>query len=163
MTVMQKIGLFMAMQSSNSWKIKIMSNSNFKSHLQNYIMYFETMFNVNNLDLTKIFKLPRLTTYSTCLRSFQYKILHNILFLNEKFYFFWITKSLLCSYYNTYDEIPIHLFCECDYTKYLWLQLNRHFNFDLTLPVSTPQTVILGLFKDSANEYTSCKLYFVVI
>ena len=47
-------------------------------------MYFETMFNVNNLHLTKIFKLPRLTTYNTCLRSFQYKILHNILFLNEK-------------------------------------------------------------------------------
>ena len=46
------------------------------------VTYFETMFNLNNLDWTKIFILPSLTTYNTYLRSFQYKILHNILFLN---------------------------------------------------------------------------------
>ena len=46
------------------------------------VTYFETKFNANNLDWTKIFILPHLTTYNTHLRSFQYKILHNILFLN---------------------------------------------------------------------------------
>ena len=110
------------------------------------------MFNANNLNWTKIFILPRLTTYNTYLRSVQYKILHNISFLNKKQYLFGITKSPLCSYYNTYDEIPIHLFCECDSTKYLWLQLNTHFHSDLTLSVLTPQTAILGLFNDSVSN-----------
>ena len=93
-----------------------------------------------------------MTTYNTYLRSFQYKILHNILFLNKKLYLFGITKNLLCSYCNTYDETLIHLFCECNSTKYLWLQLNRHFCSDLTFPVLTPQTAILGLFNDSVSN-----------
>ena len=38
------------------------------------VTYFETKFNANNLDWTKIFTLPRLTTYNTHLRSFQYNI-----------------------------------------------------------------------------------------
>ena len=114
--------------------------------------YFETKFNANNLDWTKIFILPHLTTYNTYLRSFQYKILHNILFLNKKLYLFGITKSPLCSYCNTYDETPIHLFCECNYTKYLWLQLNRHFRSGLTFPVLTPQIAILGLFNDFVSN-----------
>ena len=50
------------------------------------VTYFETKFNGNSLDWPKIFLLPRLTTYNTYLRSFQYKILHNILFLNKKLY-----------------------------------------------------------------------------
>ena len=116
------------------------------------VTYFETKFNANNLDWTKIFILPRLTTYNTYLRSFQDKILHNILFLNKKLYLFRITKSPLCSYCNTYDETPIHLFCECNFTKYLWLQLNRHFCSDLTFPVLRPQTAILGLFNDSVSN-----------
>ena len=44
--------------------------------------------------------------------SFQYKILHNILFLNKKLNLSVITKSPTCSYCNTNDETPIHLFCE---------------------------------------------------
>ena len=90
------------------------------------VMYSEIKFNANNLDWTKIFILPSLTTYNTYLRLFQYEILHNILFLNKKLYLFGITKSLLCSYCNAYNETPIHLFCEYNSIKYLWLQLNRH-------------------------------------
>ena len=48
--------------------------------------FFEIKFNGNSLDWTKMFLLPRLTTYNTYLRYFQYKILHNILFLNKKLY-----------------------------------------------------------------------------
>ena len=96
--------------------------------------------------------LPRLTTYDTYLHSFHYKIFHNILFLNRKPYLFGITKFPLCSYCNTYDKTPINLFCECNSSKYLWLQLNRHYQFDLTFPVLTPKTAILGLFNDSASN-----------
>ena len=74
------------------------------------------------------------------------------MFLNKKLYLFGITKSPLCSYYNTFDETPIHLFCECNCTKYLWLQLNRHFRSDLTFPVLTLQTAILGLVNDFVSN-----------
>ena len=92
--------------------------------------YFETMFNTNDLDWTKIFILPCMATYNVYLCSFQYA----------------------GSYCNTYDETPIHLFCECNSTKNLWLQLNRHFCCYLTFPALTPQTALLGLFNDSVSS-----------
>ena len=116
------------------------------------VTFFETKFNANNLDWTKIFILPRLTTYNTYLRSFKYKTLHKTLFLNKRLYLFGITKSSQCSYCNTNDETPIHLFCECNSTKYSWLQLKRHFHSDLKFPVLTPQTAILGIFNDSVSN-----------
>ena len=73
-------------------------------------MYFETMFNANNLNWTKTFILTRVTTYNTyffyiCFFVFfQYKILHNILLLHKKLNLFGITESPLCSYSNTYNE-----------------------------------------------------------
>ena len=86
------------------------------------------------------------------MRSFQYKILYNILVLNKKLYLSRITKSPLCSYCNTNDKIPIHLFCERNSTESLWLQLNRHFHSDLKFPVLTPQTAISGIFNDSVSN-----------
>ena len=96
--------------------------------------------------------LPRLTTYNIYLRSFQYKNLHNILILNKKLYLSVITKSLLCSYCNTSNETPIHLFCECNSTKSLWLQLNRHLHSDLKFPELTPQTAILSIFDNFVSN-----------
>ena len=116
------------------------------------VTYFETKFNRNSLDWTKIFLLPGLTTYNTYIRSFQYKILYNILFLNKKLYLSGKTKNPLCSYCSTNDETPIHLFCECNSTKFLWLQINRHFHSDFKFLELTPQTAIVGKFNDSVSN-----------
>ena len=74
------------------------------------------------------------------------------MFLNKKLYLSEITKSPLCSYCNTTDETPIHLFCECNSTKSLGLQLNRHFHSDLKFPELIPQTAILDIFNDSLSN-----------
>ena len=74
------------------------------------------------------------------------------MFLKKKLYIFGITLSPPCSYCNTNDETPIHLFCECNSTKSLWLQLNRHFHSDLKFPELTPQTAIVGIFNDSVSN-----------
>ena len=116
------------------------------------VTYFEAKFNGNSLDWTKIFLSPRLTTYNTYLRSFHYKSLNNILFLNKKLYLSGKTKSPLCSYWNTNNETPIHLFCEFNSTKSLWLQLNRRFHSDLKFPELTPQAAIVGIFNDSVSN-----------
>ena len=46
--------------------------------------YFENLFNGCNIDWTAIYMLPRLATCNTYMRSFQYKILNNVLFLRKK-------------------------------------------------------------------------------
>ena len=78
--------------------------------------------------------------------------MHNILFLNKKLYLSGKTKNPLCSYCNTNDETPMHLFYECNSTNLLWLQLNRHFHYDLKFPELTPQTAIVGIFNDFVSD-----------
>ena len=63
-------------------------------------IYFEKLFENTTLDWNKIYLSPRLATIDTTLRSFQYKILNNVLFLNKKLYTFGITNTALCSFCN---------------------------------------------------------------
>ena len=63
-------------------------------------IYFENLFNDYNIDWIAIYMLPRLVTYNTYMRSFQYKILNNVLFHNKKLHTFGIKLSPLCSFCN---------------------------------------------------------------
>ena len=90
-------------------------------------IYFENLFNDYNIDWTAIYMFPRLVTYNTYMRSFQYKILNIVLFLNKKLYTFGIKPSQLCSFCNLYDETPLHVFYECNAVKCLWADLVQCF------------------------------------
>ena len=115
-------------------------------------IYFENLFNYHDIDWTAIYMLPRLVTHNTYMRSFQYKILNNILYLNKKLHIFGIKSSPLCSFCNLYDETPCHIFYECDRVKFLWLELVQCFQNTLILPTLTPQTAILGILDSVSNN-----------
>ena len=85
------------------------------------------------------------------MQSFQYKLLNNVLFLNEKLHIFGIKSSPLCSFCNLCDKTPLHIFYECDSIKCLWSDLVHYFQNSLVLPILTPQTAIFG-FLDSTNS-----------
>ena len=95
--------------------------------------------------------LPRLITYSTYMRSFQYKILNNVLFLNKKLHTFGLKPSL-CSFCNLYDETPYHILYECDCVKWLWSDLLQCFQNNLILPTLTPQSAIFGFLNYTNND-----------
>ena len=95
--------------------------------------------------------LPRLITYNTFIRFFQYKILNNVLFLNKKLHTFGTKPSPLCSFCNLYDETPSHIFYECHRLKCSWFDLVQCCQNNLILPTLTPQTASFG-FLDSANN-----------
>ena len=82
------------------------------------------------------------------MRSFQYKILNNMLFLNKKLHIFGIKSSPLCSFCNLYDETPFYIFYECDRVKYLWSDLVQCFQDTLILP----QIAILGILDFLSNN-----------
>ena len=111
------------------------------------------MFKNATLDWNKIYLSPRLATIDTTLRSFQNKILNNVLFLNKKLYKFGITNTALCSFCNTLEETPIHIFFDCVYVKCLWERLRMKFQNDFILPSLTPQTAILGLYNEANDNY----------
>ena len=82
-------------------------------------IYFKILYNDYNIDWAAIYMLPRLITYNTYMRSFQYKILNNVLFLNKTLHTFGIKPPPLCSFCKLYDETPHHMFYECDRVKLL--------------------------------------------
>ena len=96
--------------------------------------------------------LPRLITYNTYMRYFQYKILNNALFLNKKLHTFGIKPSPLCSFCNLYYETPYHIFYECDRIKCLWSDLAQCFQNNLILPTLTPQTAIFEFLDYTNND-----------
>ena len=106
-------------------------------------IYFENLYNDYNIDWTAIYMLPRLT-YNTYMRSFQYKILNNVLSLNKKLHTFGKKPSPLCSFCNLYDETPCYIFYECDCVKCLRSELVQCFQNNLILSTSTPQTATFG-------------------
>ena len=60
-------------------------------------LYFEKVLGFGKVEWKKVYMLPRIVTIeSLSLRSFQYKILNNILYLNERLYKFNICDSPLC-------------------------------------------------------------------
>ena len=111
------------------------------------------MFENTTLDWNKIYLSPHLATIDTTLCSFQYKILSNIFFLNKKLWTFGITNTALCSFCNTLEETPIHIFFDCIYVKCLWERLRMKLQNDFILPPFTPRTAILGLHNEANDNY----------
>ena len=104
--------------------------------------HFEKKFDSKELDWRIIYKLPRKVTTSTYLRSFQYKILNNILYLNEKLFVFGLSTTSPCSFCNSFGENITHLFSDCSITQCLWKKLQLKLKDDITLLPLTPQAAI---------------------
>ena len=71
--------------------------------------YIETMFQDLTLQWKHIYTLSRITGIDSKLRCFQYKILRNTLYLNQKLFLFRKHNTSLCSFCNLEDETVIHL------------------------------------------------------
>ena len=74
-------------------------------------IYLSNLFTLpDGFDWTKIYDLPRKTTVGTRFRVFQYKILNNVLYLNEKLFHFGVKDSEKCRFCLVCNETPIHIF-----------------------------------------------------
>ena len=94
-------------------------------------IFFQKLFENPILDWGKIYLLLCLATIDTTLRFFQYNILNNVPFLNKKQYNFGITNTALCSFCNTFEETPIHIFSDCIHVKSLREKLQTKFRIIL--------------------------------
>ena len=123
-----------------------------KNHEPTSKRYFETLFENEILNWSKIYMLPRLTTINSTIRNFQYKILNNVLFLNKKLHLFGKSETSQCSYCKSSDEVVSHLFGKCNFAKRLWQELNIFFNGHIVLPIITPQVANFGFFGEIENK-----------
>ena len=90
-------------------------------------IYFEKHFKDCALDCKYIYIRPRIATSDPHTRYFQYKVLKNVLYLNEKLFSFGISETFQCSFCNQDKETIEHLLCHCFVAKALWNGLNTFF------------------------------------
>ena len=87
------------------------------------------------------------------LRSCQFKILNNILYLNEKRFFFGLSTTSSCSFWNSFGENITHLFCHCATTQCLSKKLQLKLKDDVTLLPLTPQAAICSFPEADCQSY----------
>ena len=75
---------------------------------------------MEDLNWRSIYLLPRLCTFSTKTRNFQFKFLHRRIATNSFLFKIGISESALCYLCKTDKETLIHLFWECSVTKTFW-------------------------------------------
>ena len=111
-------------------------------------VHFENLFREQELNWKEIHILPRKVSLDCNVRSFQYKVLNNILYLNKKLFIFGKSPPYFCSLCKQTDEtILLHLFYECNITKELWNILDLFFNDCFHIPQLLPQTAFFGFFN----------------
>ena len=86
------------------------------------------MLNLSEIDWNKVYLIPCKVTTETSLRVFQYKILNNILYWNNRPYKFGFSDRPLCSLCAKVPETIKHLFCYCIYTL-----CGNHYNIGFEL------------------------------
>ena len=109
----------------------------------------ETYSSSDDLSLAwkEIYSLPFVVTHDTKTREFQYKLLNNIVFTNEKLFRFKMIDSPLCAFCQTEVESPEHLFFHCNVTKSFW-QLPSSWSSEqmVNLTSLTLENVFFGVF-----------------
>ena len=115
--------------------------------------YFQNIFAGHAFEWDKIYILPRIITTDSRIRIFQYKILHNVLYLNKKLLECNKIDSPECSFCKCEEETTIHLFHFCRKTQALWTQLTSHLNRHINLPHLTPRSAIFSFVDISDKDY----------
>ena len=101
-----------------------------------------------SLEWKDIYSLPFTVTHDTKTREFQYKLLNNIVFANDKLFRFKMIDSPLCAFCQREVESSEHLFFHCNGTKSFWQLLCSWMSEQKV--ISTPLTleiVIFGAFN----------------
>ena len=103
------------------------------------------------VDFVNVYLLARKVTLDTYTRVFHYKILHNILFLNQQLFKMGITSTDKCTYCLSSVENIQHLFCECIVINRLWSNIQNKFSSKVLIPNLTVKSAFIG-FSDIDND-----------
>ena len=99
---------------------------------------------ITEINWSEVYMTPRRVTIESCLRIFQYNLLNNCVYLNNRISKFDPTISPLCSLCNEVPEEMLHFFCLCSKTQELWNNLRKLLQRYIQLPELTPAVAIIG-------------------
>ena len=107
-------------------------------------IFFEKLLNLSGINWAIIYMIQQKVMIESSLRVFQYQLLNNAIFLNDRLSKFDPLISPLCSLCQQCPENVLHFFCECQKTQALWHALCDALSPHITLPTLRPIIAILG-------------------
>ena len=125
--------------------------------------YFDNLFPNIELPWKEIYLTAHKAAANSHLRCFNYKIINNVLYLNEKLFQFGKSQFPLCSFCFTEAEATLHVFHKCSVTKILWNQLSLFFETDLDFPDLIPQAALVAFINESDNNLNILQSHVVLI
>jgi len=116
--------------------------------------FFKENWNIEQEEMRELYSVPFTTTIYTKLRSFQFKINHNIFYTNEKLHKIGLSKTALCYMCNETETLS-HFFVECQEKKTFWKKVT-----ELLLPYGVQKIdnseIILGILTENGiNNVTN--------
>ena len=107
--------------------------------------FFKSNFDIANESFEQIYCIPFNATIYTKLRSFQFKINHNILYTNEKLHKVKLSDTPLCTFCNNEIETLVHLFVECNKVTNVWKEVIDKLLQPFGVTNLTKSEIILGV------------------
>ena len=104
------------------------------------------------MEIYILYLVSRFATVDTYTRMFQYKILNNILFLNDKLFHLHLVQSPFCSLCKNKKESVQHLFFECPISKSLWYALQSHLRGHHALKDLTSHSAVFGFISEFSDK-----------
>ena len=102
----------------------------------------------------KVYSLPFRTTLDSKLREFQYKILNNIVFTNDKLFRFGFSQSPNCTFCNEEPESLEHLLSCCKVSSEFWKEvLSWLKEYNIVLESFNEIGLFLGIFEESEDFF----------
>ena len=102
--------------------------------------------------MEKIYSLPFAVTVETKIREFQYKILNDIIYNNDKLFRFKMIESPLCTFCQKQDESFEHLLFHCSITKNFWLAFSSWISKqNISMETVTLIDILFGVLNDNED------------
>ena len=104
-------------------------------------MKFSEKYNISPDEWKELYLLPFKTMIDTKSRVFQFKMLHNILYTNDRLFLFHKSNTNICYFCQGDVETNEHLFYECSVVQTLWANLFSIYN---CTPVMEKRHILFG-------------------
>ena len=84
---------------------------------------WENLLNINEVNWEFVYILSNDCTLDNTLKMFQYKLLHRTIPTNTFLYKCRLVETELCAFCGETRETILHLFCDCNIVKNIWLKI----------------------------------------
>ena len=80
---------------------------------------------ISKKEYIEVFANINKCTHMVKYRDFQYRLLVNAIFTNDRLYYWKKVDSQMCNFCNTTKQTVVHMLCECEITRTIWIKFEE--------------------------------------